>query len=82
MNVNKTNKKDTKNFDYKDIQTLKNYISENGKIIPKRTTGLNSKEQRNLSKAVKRARFLSLLPYCDKHKVWYENNFNKKIKKF
>lgn len=69
MNVNKTNKKDTKNFDYKDIQTLKNYISENGKIIPKRTTGLNSKEQRNLSKAVKRARFLSLLPYCDKHKV-------------
>lgn len=66
--IKKTNKK-TKIFDYKDVQNLKNYISENGKIIPKRTTGLNAKEQRNLSKAIKIARFLSLLPYCDKHKV-------------
>ena len=67
--IKQTQAKESKTFDYKDVQTLKNYISENGKIIPKRNSGLNSKEQRNLSKAVKRARFLSLLPYCDKHKV-------------
>lgn len=58
----------TKIFDYKDISTLKNYISENNKIIPKRTTGLTAKEQRSLSKAVKLARFLALIPYCDQHK--------------
>lgn len=58
----------TKIFDYKDILTLKNYISENNKIIPKRTTGLSAKEQRSLSKAVKLARFLALIPYCDQHK--------------
>jgi len=58
-----------KRFDYKDIQTLKNYISENGKIIPKRATGLKAKEQRALAKAIKNARFLALLPYCDQHKV-------------
>lgn len=57
-----------KTFDYKDISTLKNYISENNKIIPKRTTGLSAKEQRALSKAVKLARFLALIPYCDQHK--------------
>jgi len=62
-------KNKTKTFDYKDILTLKNYISDNGKIIPKRTTGLNAKEQRSLSQAVKIARFLALLPYCDQHKV-------------
>jgi len=67
MNIVKKNK--TKTFDYKDIQNLKNYISENGKIIPKRTTGLKAKEQRSLAKAIKKARFLALLPYCDQHKV-------------
>lgn len=67
--MNKIIKKESKKFDYKDVQTLKNYVLDNGKIIPKRTTGLNAKEQRSLAKAVKRARFLSLLPYCDKHKV-------------
>ncbi|HFL8824096.1 MAG TPA: 30S ribosomal protein S18 [Candidatus Azoamicus sp. OHIO1] len=56
-------------FDYKDIANLKNFISENGKIIPKRTTGLTAKEQRQLAKAIKYARFLSLIPYCDQHKV-------------
>lgn len=58
----------SKIFDYKDIITLKNYISENNKIIPKRTTGLTAKEQRSLSNAVKLARFLALIPYCDQHK--------------
>ncbi len=63
-----TKNKIIKTFDYKDISTLKNYISENNKIIPKRTTGLSAKEQRALSKAVKLARFLALIPYCDQHK--------------
>ncbi len=58
----------TKTFDYKDITNLKSYISENNKIIPKRTTGLSAKEQRSLSRAVKLARFLALIPYCDQHK--------------
>ena len=58
-----------KKFDYKDIANLKNYISENDKIIPKRTTGLTAKEQRSLSKAIKLARFIGLIPYCDQHKV-------------
>ncbi|HIH2763697.1 MAG TPA: 30S ribosomal protein S18 [Candidatus Azoamicus sp.] len=61
-------KNKTKTFDYKDITTLKTYISENNKIIPKRTTGLSAKEQRALSRAVKLARFLALIPYCDQHK--------------
>mgnify|MGYP002712095871 CR=1 FL=1 len=65
--MNKKNK--DKYFDYKDLQTLRNYISENGKIIPKRATALKSKEQRSLARAIKKARFLALLPYCDQHKV-------------
>jgi len=56
-------------FDYKDIVTLKNYISESGKIIPRRVTGLTAKEQRYLSNSVKLARFLAFLPYCDQHKA-------------
>lgn len=67
MNQQIKNKK-TKTFDYKDITNLKSYISENNKIIPKRTTGLSAKEQRSLSRAVKLARFLALIPYCDQHK--------------
>lgn len=66
MNKEKNQKK---SFDYKDILDLKNYISETYKIIPKRTTGLNAKEQRRLAKEVKLARFLALIPYCDQHKV-------------
>lgn len=67
MNQQIKNKK-AKIFDYKDIANLKTYISENNKIIPKRTTGLSAKEQRSLSRAVKLARFLALIPYCDQHK--------------
>ena len=61
-------KKKYKTFDDKDTITLKNYISDSGKIMPKRITGLNAKEQRLLSKAIKLARFLAMLPYCDQHK--------------
>jgi small subunit ribosomal protein S18 len=55
-------------IDYKDIATLKNYVTENGKIVPSRITGTSAKYQRQLSTAIKRARFLALLPYTDSHK--------------
>ena len=54
-------------IDYKDIDTLKNYISETGKIIASRNTGTKERYQRQLATAVKRARFLALLPYTDQH---------------
>ncbi len=49
-------------IDYKDIATLKNYISESGKIVPSRITGTRAKYQRQLARAIKRARYLALLP--------------------
>lgn len=55
-------------IDYKDIATLKNYVTESGKIVPSRITGTSAKYQRQLSSAIKRARFLALLPYTDSHK--------------
>jgi small subunit ribosomal protein S18 len=54
-------------IDYKDIDTLKDFIGENGKIIPARITGTAAGYQRQLSEAIKRARFLALLPYTDLH---------------
>ena len=56
-----------KEIDYKDIALLKDFINENGKIIPARITGTKARYQRQLTSAVKRARFLALLPYTDKH---------------
>lgn len=56
-----------KEIDYKDLVTLKNYITETGKIVPSRITGTRSFYQRQLASAVKRARFLALLPYTDRH---------------
>lgn len=55
-------------IDYKDLVTLKNYVTETGKIVPSRITGTRSRYQRMLAAAIKRARFLALLPYCDTHK--------------
>ncbi len=55
-------------IDYKDIALLKNYITESAKIVPSRITGTSAKYQRQLSTAIKRARFLALLPYTDSHK--------------
>jgi small subunit ribosomal protein S18 len=55
-------------IDYKDINMLKNYISETGKIVPSRITGIETRFQRQLAKAIKHARFLGLLPYCDSHR--------------
>lgn len=56
-----------KEIDYKDLDTLRNYIMESGRIVPSRITGTGAKYQRQLSNAIKVARFLALLPYCDRH---------------
>lgn len=53
--------------DYKDVELLKDFIGETGKIIPSRITGTKARYQRQLSTAVKRARYLALLPYSDNH---------------
>jgi small subunit ribosomal protein S18 len=55
-------------IDYKDIDLLKEYITETGKIVPSRITGTSAKNQRALCVAIKRARMVALLPYCDAHK--------------
>ena len=55
----------TKEIDYKDLQTLKGYVTETGKIVPSRITGTKARYQRQLATAIKRARFLALLPYTD-----------------
>ena len=54
-------------IDYKDLALLKQYVSESGKVVPSRITGTSAKYQRQLSDAVKRARYLALLPYSDSH---------------
>ena len=54
-------------IDYKDLALLNQYVSESGKIVPSRITGTGAKYQRQLADAVKRARFLALLPYSDSH---------------
>lgn len=56
-----------KEIDYKDLDTLQNYVTETGKIVPSRITGTKTHYQRQLATAVKRARYLALLPYTDKH---------------
>ena len=54
--------------DYKDIELLKAFVTETGKIVPARITGTKAKYQRQLANAIKKARYLSLLPYTDAHK--------------
>lgn len=55
-------------IDYKDVKLLSRYISERGKIVPSRITAVSQKNQRKLSKAIKRARYMALLPYAGNHK--------------
>jgi small subunit ribosomal protein S18 len=56
-----------KEIDYKDLNTLKAYVSETGKIVPSRITGTKARYQRQLATAIKRARYLALLAYTDSH---------------
>lgn len=56
-----------KEIDYKDLSMLKAFVTETGKIVPSRITGTKAHYQRQLSTAVKRARYLALLPYTDRH---------------
>jgi small subunit ribosomal protein S18 len=56
-----------KQIDYKDIDVLKDFVQENGKLMPARITGTKARYQRQLSTAIKRARYLALLPYTDLH---------------
>ena len=58
---------EVKEIDYKDLNTLKAYVSETGKIVPSRITGTKARYQRQLATAIKRARFLALLAYTDSH---------------
>ena len=55
-------------IDYKNLGFLKKYITESGKIAPRRIAGTSAKEQRKINKAIKIARHLALLPFCDNHK--------------
>src|ERR1043165_9865954 len=59
--------KGVESIDYKDLNTLKQYVSENGKVVPSRLTGTKARYQRQLAVAIKRARYLALLPYTDHH---------------
>ncbi|HEX4481287.1 MAG TPA: 30S ribosomal protein S18 [Rudaea sp.] len=54
-------------IDYKDLNTLRQYITETGKIVPSRITGTKARYQRMLTQAILRARFLALLPFTDGH---------------
>ena len=54
-------------IDYKDLNTLRQYLTETGKIVPSRITGTSARYQRQLAVAIKRARYLALLPYTDAH---------------
>ena len=56
-------------IDYKDLDLLRDYIMESGRIVPSRITGASARYQRQISTAIKRARYLALLPYCDSHKA-------------
>jgi small subunit ribosomal protein S18 len=56
-------------IDYKDLDTLKDNISETGKIVPSRITGTKARYQRQLATAIKRARYLALIPYTDSHEA-------------
>ena len=70
MSTVKDNKKTTKfvDIDYKNTGILRKFITESGKISPRRVAGTTAKEQRQINKAIKIARYVALLPFCDNHK--------------
>ncbi len=55
-------------IDYKDVKMLMKYVTETGKLVPRRISGVSAKYQRLLARAIKQARYLALLPYCDSHR--------------
>ena len=59
---------DGQEIDYKNLDLLRQYVTETGKIVPSRITGATASQQRLLAQEVKRARYLALLPYTDQHK--------------
>ena len=59
---------DSKFINYKNIELLKRYITETGKTVPGRVSGVTSSQQRKITKAIKVARYMALLPYTDSHK--------------
>ena len=61
--------KNSPTIDYKDLKLLSRYVSEKGKIVPSRITGVSRKKQKELARAIKRARFLSLMSYTNKYPV-------------
>ncbi len=63
--VSKLTRSDADYVDYKDVELLRQYIDTRGKIMPRRTTGNSAKHQRMLTRAIKRARYMALLPYVD-----------------
>lgn len=54
-------------IDYKDVELLKGFVTETGKIVPSRITGTKARYQRKLASAIKRSRYIALLPYTDQH---------------
>ena len=66
-NLRRGAKDDRAEIDYKDLDLLRDHLTETGKIMPGRVSGVSARHQRRLTTAIKRARYLSLLPYCDNH---------------
>ncbi|MPV85591.1 30S ribosomal protein S18 [Ostreibacterium oceani] len=63
----KMKRNQAENIDYKELDVLKSFLTEAGKIVPSRVTGASAQQQKRIAKAVKQARFLALIPYTDKH---------------
>lgn len=57
-------------IDYKDLATLEPFVTENGKLVPARISGISTAKQRELTRHIKIARFLALIPYCDNHRKY------------